>query len=423
MFPLKDLLSEAKSSMPVAPQDPRSILLKQTQSTMGVPQPAIHALTRDEQFLRHLHQLRPMPMFPTQFGLINSHHHHHHHHGNNHVAMGNPNPNLLADSARAELLQLLLRKEQEETLRRQFQQIEQTILPRGTSAKVDSLIRAAPASPRSVQEEPAAKKQKRSEEAASTEAATKRAEEKKQKAPIKKKKDTKWLVTYEKLKEYKAVNGDCIVPRGYAQDTRLASWVAEQRKQYKLLTDGKQSSITPERIALLEELNFAWNAQEFAWDRHLSDLKQFRATHGHCHVPLNHPDYPKLGLWVKEQRRHYTLMKQGKPSHMTEERAQDLDKVGFCWDTHEATWLERFKELQQFKEKHGTCIVPTTYNAVPKLGTWVHHQRRQYKKFKEGQACHITEERIRALDSIGFVWYPRDKASGDSSVSSDDASE
>lgn len=184
--------------------------------------------------------------------------------------------------------------------------------------------------------------------------------------------------------------------------------VSDCRKQYKLLQDGKQSSITPERIALLEDLDFAWNAQEAAWGRHMTDLKKFREQTGHCHVPLNHPDFPKLGLWVKEQRRHYTLLKQGKPSHMTQDRADELDKLGFVWDTHEQVWTLRFRELAKFKESHGHCIVPTNY-CRKKLSTWVHHQRRQYKKAKEGLPCHITEERIKALESLGFVWFPRDQ--------------
>lgn len=44
-----------------------------------------------------------------------------------------------------------------------------------------------------------------------------------------KKKDAKWLATLEKLKEYKKVHGNCVVPRGFSPDPRLASWVAEQR--------------------------------------------------------------------------------------------------------------------------------------------------------------------------------------------------
>jgi hypothetical protein len=49
-----------------------------------------------------------------------------------------------------------------------------------------------------------------------------------------KKKDTKWLVTLGELKKYRQANGDCIVPRGYALNTRLASWVAEQRLVSKI---------------------------------------------------------------------------------------------------------------------------------------------------------------------------------------------
>lgn len=179
------------------------------------------------------------------------------------------------------------------------------------------------------------------------------------------------------------------------------------RKQYKLLKDGKQSSITEDRIRLLKEIGFAWNAQEAAWTRHMDDLKTFRQETGHCHVPLNHEKYPKLGLWVKEQRRHYTLLRSGKQSHMTQKRIDELDAVGFCWDTHEATWLERLRELTVFRQKHGSCIVPTQHG---KLGSWVHHQRRQYKKYKEGKPCHITEERIKQLNDLGFVWFPRTRA-------------
>ena len=47
--------------------------------------------------------------------------------------------------------------------------------------------------------------------------------------PAEPKKDTKWLLMLEELKDYKSKYGNCIVPRGYAPNPRLASWVAEQR--------------------------------------------------------------------------------------------------------------------------------------------------------------------------------------------------
>jgi len=232
--------------------------------------------------------------------------------------------------------------------------------------------------------------------------------------------NAKWMESYNELKKYKHEYGSCIVPRGYVFNPRLAVWVAEQRKQYKLRFDGRNSSITAERIALLEQVDFAWNAQEAAWERHMADLKAFKDENGDCLVPVNHPNYPKLGLWVKEQRRHFNFLKRGKPSHMTDSRYVELSGLGFCWDTQEAVWGERLRELKQFKVVNGHSMVPTHYSTNPRLGTWVHHQRRQYREYKRGKPCHITHERIAALDRNGFIWHPRDKVSKGSTERSDD---
>jgi len=234
--------------------------------------------------------------------------------------------------------------------------------------------------------------------------------------------NAKWMESYNDLKKYKHEYGNCIVPRGFVFNPRLAVWVAEQRKQYKLRLDGRNSSITAERIALLEQVNFAWNAQEAMWEKHMADLKAFKEENGDCLVPVNHPNYPKLGLWVKEQRRHFNFLKRGQPSHMTDSRYVELSGLGFCWDTQEAVWGERLRELKQFKVKNGHSMVPTHYSTNPRLGTWVHHQRRQHREYKRGKPCHITQERIAALDRIGFIWHPRDKVSkGGAESSSDDS--
>lgn len=228
-------------------------------------------------------------------------------------------------------------------------------------------------------------------------------------------KDLKWLGMLGLLREYKAENGDCIVPRGYGPNPKLASWVAEQRKQYKLMRDGKPSNITPERVAALNELEFAWNAQEAAWARHYSDLRAYKAKFGDCLVPLSYTDRPQLGLWVKEQRRHYMLLVQGRKSHMTQARIAQLESVGFVWDSHEATWWDRFNDLKAYQAVHGNCMVPTKYQPNPRLGTWVHHQRRQYRKLKHGKTSHMTHERMEALESIGFCWTPRSGKDGNES--------
>lgn len=48
-----------------------------------------------------------------------------------------------------------------------------------------------------------------------------------EKARKSEKKDSKWLATLEELKKYKRENGNTIVPRGYSQNPRLASWVSK----------------------------------------------------------------------------------------------------------------------------------------------------------------------------------------------------
>ena len=178
------------------------------------------------------------------------------------------------------------------------------------------------------------------------------------------------------------------------------------RKQYQRLQLNRKSTLTEDRLIMLRSINFEWNAQEAAWDRHMKNLHSFRMEYGHVHVPLNHPDYPKLGLWAKEQRRHYALMQSGKPTHMTLERSKNLESVGFIWDTQEATWMGRLVQLKRFKERYGDCNVPDNWAEDPTLFQWVSHQRKQYKKFQSGKSRQMDSKRIRLLEDIGFSWLP-----------------
>ena len=65
-------------------------------------------------------------------------------------------------------------------------------------------------------------------------------------------------------------------------------------------------------------------------------------------------------------------------------------------------------------------MVPQRYQANPQLGTWVHTQRRQYKLLSDGKKSSMTQDKISALDALGFIWVAR-KNDGD--AWSDDDSE
>ena len=67
-------------------------------------------------------------------------------------------------------------------------------------------------------------------------------------------------------------------------------------------------------------------------------------------------------------------------------------------------------QLYEYKVQFGNCLVPQKYAANLKLGKWVSKQRREYRLYQEEKPSSMTEDRIRELDSVGFVWEPQDHA-------------
>jgi hypothetical protein len=169
--------------------------------------------------------------------------------------------------------------------------------------------------------------------------------------------------------------------------------------------DTKSSGMKQARMDILNDLGFAWNAQEVTWYQQKNNFRSFREQYGHINVSVQVIDtkYRKLHNWIQSQRRAYMLMKQGKNSTMTPKRVDELDTIGFCWDPLEARWSLRFRELADSHNKHGYCLIPAKNS---KLRKWAYEQRCAYKQFQEGKGLGMTEERFRALDSIGFDWNP-----------------
>jgi Helicase associated domain len=141
-----------------------------------------------------------------------------------------------------------------------------------------------------------------------------------------------WAEKFEELCEYKKKEGHCLVPHTFNDNLALARWVKRQRYQYKLMMEGKASTMTPERVKALEDLGFVWDSQGAAWGDRLHELEHFRKTYMHCNVPSNFSDNPRLATWIKCQRRQYKLYMEGKPSNMTPQRIQHLESLGFEWE-------------------------------------------------------------------------------------------
>ena len=173
------------------------------------------------------------------------------------------------------------------------------------------------------------------------------------------------------------------------------------------------------RIDMTDDSGNSFRAyQAEQWTERFQELWAYCKQHGHCQVPHTHTQDPALARWVKRQRYQYKLKTEGKPSTMTDERITVLENIGFVWDSHTASWEERMQELMDYRNQYGHCNVPSNYPSNRQLAVWVKRQRRQFKFFRGGKRSNMNQERITALEMIGFEWELRVRESKGRSSSS-----
>jgi hypothetical protein len=208
--------------------------------------------------------------------------------------------------------------------------------------------------------------------------------------------DHKWKEMYEQLKKYHAENDNADVPHKWEGDPKLAAWVSYQRQRRK------NNSLSDEQICLLDEVGFTWKSRDVGtWEDRLEDLAKFKAKHGHCDVPFEYPEIPKLGQFVNNTRN------QRRDGKLSADRIAKLEALGFAWssskyrigeDGMNAAWKSRFDELRHYKQTYGNCEVPSNWKENTPLANWVSAQRR-LKKSGE-----LHPERVKLLEEIGFTW-------------------
>jgi hypothetical protein len=144
--------------------------------------------------------------------------------------------------------------------------------------------------------------------------------------------EEKWSARLKELMQYRQDHGDCLVPHTYSPNPQLARWVKRQRRQYKLMVEGRASTMTRDRLDILKDIGFVWDSHDAAWQEKLNDLVRYCRENGNCLVPSNYKKNPQLATWVKCQRRQYKLYWEGRASAMTPERIIQLEKIGFEWE-------------------------------------------------------------------------------------------
>lgn len=219
-----------------------------------------------------------------------------------------------------------------------------------------------------------------------------------------------WNSMLVRLTNFHAEQGHSTVPQIYPPDRKLGLWVTTQRR------NRRKGKLTAAQIGALDRLGFNWSpfgSGDFGerWHAMLAALKTFRDREGHCRVPAQWKENPRLANWVAVQRRE---KKRGK---LDASRVAALEEIGFDWRVGQAgvggtrihaapgasgedRWEAMFQALLRYKKNHGDCLVPQRWKESRSLAEWVSSQRSAYTREQ------LAPDRVRRLDEIGFEWDP-----------------
>ena len=170
------------------------------------------------------------------------------------------------------------------------------------------------------------------------------------------------------------------------------NWVNKTRQMYRKYKEGKSSSMTSDRIKVLNEIGFIWSGtslpninidttrlnnnnnnihhvkreqaltiQDQLWMSQYDNLREYWIRNEKSYVNLKSSQHTSLSAWVVRQRREYQNKKLGEKSTMTKERRMLLEEIDFDWSPRETNWNLKIQELIDYKKLHGDCLVRYFY--------------------------------------------------------------
>jgi hypothetical protein len=130
--------------------------------------------------------------------------------------------------------------------------------------------------------------------------------------------ETAWDNMYRLLKQVFEDIGHTNIPVQYPKNKTLGAWVFTQR------TKRRNNKLSLQKIDLLDDLNFVWNARDVSWLENFELLKEFHTKHGHFIVPVN-SRYQQLYNWFNLQKRRY------RNGSLEADRISSLEEIGFSF--------------------------------------------------------------------------------------------
>jgi hypothetical protein len=146
--------------------------------------------------------------------------------------------------------------------------------------------------------------------------------------------DDAWEVRYNQLKLIYDETGGVIIR---SNEPALSAWVSRQKRSLM------NNMLDPTRQARLGKLGIHLSTTNYRcrkkkisskleekWQSQFEKLQEYYRIKGNCNVPRGWKDDRSLGLWVHNQRMHYTKMK-NRMAVMEPDRIQKLEQLGFKW--------------------------------------------------------------------------------------------
>ena len=212
-----------------------------------------------------------------------------------------------------------------------------------------------------------------------------------------------WLDMFKLVKEYTEIYGwSKLKQTTRYKGKNIGKWVDTRRQEKRGRRGVEGTTLTDEKIELLDSIGIVWNMLEDKWMQHYSALKEFLKEHCWDEVKRN-VSYNgiDIGGWVSNQR----MLKNGTAhtGHISEEQIKMLENLGISWKPIEENWCNTYYLVKEYTELYGweNLKYKTEYKNV-KIGVWISRHKAARKgtcgRFK------INEERIEMLNKIGMKW-------------------
>jgi hypothetical protein len=233
-----------------------------------------------------------------------------------------------------------------------------------------------------------------------------------------------WFTYYEKLEDFHAANGHCLVPTtGKKELADLGVWCLDQREHKDFLSD--------KQVKMLDKLGFTWDEVDLEkvkqadsiWNENFKKLRRWLRKNNASFIPPRLIEDQGLASWAARQRLRFAK------GVLSRDHQEKLASIGFAWtegededgggeggdddetkpspkkkkkvneklqERYDQAWDKMFEEL---KSVGTTAPIKGNYT----LAVWANKQRVLHQK------GNLPADRKEKLDSIGFVWRLRNR--------------